>query len=119
IVHSGKLVSKVLGTSFNVSAYPKDKNIDIMVVSGKVAVNRNGIADESVELEKNEKVSFSKNKSVLIKTRITNTSEYLSWKNGKITFYHTPMTEVAKVLYRNFGLNISYENEKLAAKKIS
>ena len=40
IVHSGPLVTRVLGTAFNVEAYPDEKDVRISLVSGKIALQR-------------------------------------------------------------------------------
>lgn len=45
IIHSGKILTTVLGTSFNIKAYEEDKNVEISVATGKVKVelhNKNG-----------------------------------------------------------------------------
>jgi transmembrane sensor len=38
IVHTGNIKTQVLGTSFNVKAYPEDNFIKVDVVTGKVGV---------------------------------------------------------------------------------
>ncbi len=48
-VYANELVTKVLGTSFNVKAFPEDKNVEVKVRTGRVAV---AVA---------EKISYRKN----------------------------------------------------------
>ena len=38
LVHTGKLTTRVLGTTFNIRAYPGDKSIQITVTKGRVQV---------------------------------------------------------------------------------
>ena len=40
IIHTGEIITRVLGTSFNVRAYPENEDVQIAVVEGKVAVNK-------------------------------------------------------------------------------
>ncbi len=40
IVFSGPLVTRVLGTAFNIEAYPDEKDVRISLVSGKIALQR-------------------------------------------------------------------------------
>ncbi len=125
IVHSGTLKTKVLGTSFNVSAYPDNTEIEIAVLSGKVAVSRQNIVGsrqevkDRVELTKNEQVKYANQKDVLVKSEITSVSHYLAWRNGEMVFFHTPMKGVVKILQRNYGLKFQFETEALENVEIS
>jgi transmembrane sensor len=40
IVFSGPLITRVLGTAFNIEAYPDEKDVRISLVSGKIALQR-------------------------------------------------------------------------------
>jgi transmembrane sensor len=60
-IYSGKMTTKVLGTSFNIKAYPNMKRSEVSVISGKVTVYENEAKnkkDNGVILTPNLKVTF-------------------------------------------------------------
>ena len=42
VVHTGKIVTRVLGTAFNIKAYAAEKSIEVTVDHGKVQVLKDG-----------------------------------------------------------------------------
>lgn len=108
IVHAQDMQIRVLGTSFNISAYRDDIKKTIVLVEGKVKVERG--ETQLAELLPNEKIDVTENK-VLKET--VNTSEYISWKKGILEFNGTPMSEILKKIGRYY--NVQFE-ETTAAK---
>ena len=64
VVHAGNLSTTVLGTTFNVSAYPESKTIAVSLLEGKVRVtsNEKGTVDKTVVLEPKEQLLYDKEK---------------------------------------------------------
>ncbi len=69
IVYASELVTKVLGTSFTIRAYPKEKEVKVLVNSGKVSVYALNPAHEpttkdfeqpAVVLTKNQQILFNR-----------------------------------------------------------
>lgn len=108
IVHAQDMQIRVLGTSFNISAYRDDIKKTIVLVEGKVKVERG--ETQLAELLPNEKIDVTENK--VIKETV-NTSEYISWKKGILEFNGTPMSEILKKIGRYY--NVQFE-ETTAAK---
>jgi transmembrane sensor len=102
-VHSGKLVTRVLGTEFNISAYKEDPRIVVTVISGKVSVN------SSVYLEKNQQVIYD---SILVRNDHVTLNGITAWKNDDISFYSTPVPQGIRELERRFNVKIRVD-EKL------
>jgi len=71
-VHAHEIITKVLGTSFNVKAYPNDKQIQVSVKTGKVSVYQsNGIeAEQQANHKKLEGFVLSPNQEVIIKRQL-------------------------------------------------
>ena len=92
IVHAQDMQIRVLGTSFNISAYRDDIKKTIVLVEGKVKVERG--ETQLAELLPNEKIDVTENK-VLKET--VNTSEYISWKKGILEFNGTPCRNTQKI----------------------
>ena len=71
-----KQTVEVLGTEFNVDAYPGEKNIYTTLVSGKVKVDADGqtvILDPGMQSVVNDEKMY---------TRKVNVAEVISWRNG-------------------------------------
>jgi len=65
IVHTSAIDIKVLGTAFNVKAYPEDKNVETTLIRGEVLVLRKNEPESSaVKLKPNEKLLVSKEAAI-------------------------------------------------------
>ena len=115
IVVSDRIKVKAFGTSFNVMAYPDDKNIEVTLESGDVEVY--GTDDNGRDF------SFGKlipgKRGIVFKgTNIFQTSEvnvdgYISWKDGELVLRNEPMTEVVKKINRWYNVNIIIKDKSL------
>lgn len=106
---------KVLGTKFNISAYPEDNTTDIVLVEGSVKMQPLGFQDEnSLVLKPGYKGSFN-NLEKNIRTKQVNTSIYTSWIKGNIVFRNTPFSNIIKKLERHYNVTIINNNPRLSA----
>lgn len=105
VITSGKVRTRVLGTSFNIQAYPKDDHISVSVVSGKVEMSK---AAEKIVLEKGEKGLYNKQQGNLSQAVFSDPPS--AWVNGELNFFHMPLAEVAKVLERSYQVTIDISN---------
>ncbi|SFD47291.1 FecR family protein [Chitinophaga sp. CF118] len=98
IVESGPLLTTVLGTSFNVTAYKAMHNLSVGVVSGKVSVNANIlIKDQALIYDKQTNTST-------INSLDQNT---LEWQNGKLLLNDASFDEMVIMMQKNFGITIT------------
>ncbi len=72
IVRTSDVSIKVLGTKFNVSAYPNDKFIETTLISGKVTVNSNENPEIENVLNPGESLTFDKvnNKTLTLSRKL-------------------------------------------------
>lgn len=56
IIHTDRMEVKVLGTSFNVKAYPGDKTAEASLISGAVEIVFDGMENEKIRLAPNQKI---------------------------------------------------------------
>lgn len=115
IVNTQDLKATVLGTSFNVKAYPDEQAVQVIVASGKVAVQGKMQGDaggQKVLLLPNEMVSYHKQERKISKTS-GDFADLLAWKEGKLIFNKVQIREAIPALERWYGVEIVLENEKL------
>ncbi len=111
IVKTPQIDIRVLGTCFDVSAYPDDPLISSTLEEGSIALlDKNGKQLE--KLVPGEQAVFNSTSSSLQKERVK-TEEFTSWKSGKLIFRNAGIAEVAKKLEHRFGCTISISPELL------
>ena len=100
----------VLGTHFNVKAYPEDHLITTSLIEGKVLVENN----EKIKmyLEPNEEITLNVLTLEMQKKEV-NAKEKISWVKGYFSFDNTSLLEITKTLSRCYDVDISFENEKI------
>ena len=107
IVNAGKLKVEVLGTRFNVCAYPEDGEFFTTLEEGSVnAVNTaNG---QQVVLKPGEQVILNCENNGL-KYQKVNTDLYTSWKENLLRFDDAPFEEVIKKMERWYDIKITVD----------
>lgn len=120
-VYANEIVTKVLGTSFNVKAYPGDKEIMVTVKTGKVSVYKSGTAEanrqalsielEGMVLEPNEKAVFEKTKALLTKKdpEITRGPAESVIQKMSFEYDETPVEDIFKQLEEAYKINVVYD----------
>ena len=116
VVHAGPVQTQVLGTAFNIEAY-SDQKVQVAVVEGRVAVSASSNKNQSrqshrLTLKKNEWVTFQKNRGLQPK-HSGNIWEIIAWKDQVLVFNNKPLSEVAHMLERWYGVQIIIEDESL------
>jgi ferric-dicitrate binding protein FerR (iron transport regulator) len=123
LINAGGTQIKVLGTSFNVRAYPETETVEVIVETGKVQVTqKNGdLLDDTRELflTPGEKGTLFYKSNLLEKSKNTNIN-FLAWKTNDIIFKETPLNEVIQCLEKVYHIEIDLadpelENEVLTA----
>jgi len=114
LVKSNGQVVRVLGTVFNINAYPDEAQVMTTLVEGAVAVGSNtAVARASlafVTLKPGQQAAF---KGGHIQVITVDASDYVAWKDGRFVFYNEPLPLVIKKLERWY--DVSFEHQELAA----
>jgi transmembrane sensor len=115
IIHSGNMVTKVLGTSFNIKAYENDKAAEVTVVTGKVSVSLKEAAGEAKEviLKPNEKVTYMRALNTLVRYEERNAKRVKMIAQSELNFEDITFSEIAGTLSAAYGVAIRFENENL------
>ena len=115
IIHAGNAQIKVLGTSFNVSAYPRARLVEVIVETGKVQVsNKLNVTEQTDELilDPGDKGTLVYSSNVLLKT--TNQDlNFMAWKTHNLIFRATSLSEVIGNLEKVYKVNIRLGDPKL------
>ena len=102
---------RVLGTSFNVSAYQED--VVTTLVTGKVQLKK---GDEQVVLLPNQQAIWSDDK---FKVKQVDARNYVLWKEGVFYFEDVDLETILDDMARWYNVNIFYVNPTLKKMKFS
>lgn len=109
---TGETQTTVLGTAFNLRAYPGEQTVELTMERGKVEFTRIDQPEENVVLESEERAVFSKPQQEIRKLT-TSTDNAFSWKEHALYFNDTPLAEIIIDLERYFYVDIELSSEEL------
>jgi len=115
IVNTNKINVRVLGTEFNISSYPEDKNINTVLVEGAVNVYETSEIynkDEAVLLKPGYKANWDKEKNAFEVSQ-TNVETHLAWINGKLILQEVAFKAILKKLERQYNVKFINHNKAL------
>ncbi|MFC5411944.1 FecR family protein [Larkinella bovis] len=105
-IQTGKLKTTVVGTSFNINAYPENPDITVAVLTGKVkvATAATEITNNPDFLVPSDLYSYQKANETSRKEKI-NLTEVLAWKDNIIVLKNASYEEIKKKLERWYGVS--------------
>lgn len=119
IVSSDKMEIKVLGTKFNVSAYPEDEMINTVLVEGLVRLGSPGLPpDQSTFLEPGFKAEWDSAQKIIKKEKV-DTGQYTGWTEGKFIVREMEFKSILKKLERHYNISITNNNKALSNRAFS
>ncbi len=112
VIFTGQATTRVLGTSFNVRAYPTDETVAVTVSTGKVLLQDETDPTDKVDLTPGQTGVYLKaeEKVVAAPQPLTNAT---AWKERRLSFRDTPLEQVIPALENYFGRDISLANTAL------
>ena len=120
IVKTSSLDIKVLGTKFNVSAYPDDNVIQTVLKEGSVAIRKlnANLFENDIVLKPDQLASFNK-ESGESKIYNVDAAYYSIWTEGLLSFDEVDLSRIIKKVERYYNIHVSYENPLSGTIKIS
>ncbi|MEH0154363.1 FecR domain-containing protein [Limibacter armeniacum] len=106
---------KVLGTSFNIHSNPENREVEVYVTSGKVALiakEKTNAKQKQIELEKGDIGVFLADKKKFIK-ETPKTANKMAWKTKTFQFDATPLPFVLEDLSLAYDVSFVIENTDL------
>ncbi len=115
IIETDNASVEVLGTSFNVSAYPEAGLVEVNVKTGKVKLTQHTAGNsvpKSAILPAGERGWLNVTDGSLGHDTIVS-SNYYAWITKEIIFQRTPLAEVFSVLENTYHVKIKIENPEI------
>lgn len=105
VVKAGAVSVKVLGTHFDVQAYPEEKEVKATLLEGSVAVEA---GDQLAILRPGEQARIGERVAV----QNVDTDEVTAWKEGFMVFNNANIETIIRQISRYYNIRVVYRGEK-------
>ena len=103
----------VFGTSFNIRAYPEEKQSQTTLAEGSVRIYSPG---SSILLKPGEQAEVNALSGEMVKKEVE-VKTFTSWKDGRFVFEQEPLENIMRTLERWYDIRVIFRDE--GAKRIS
>lgn len=137
IIHTPAIDVKVLGTAFNVKAYPKDPTTETSLIHGSIEVTIKSRSNNKIILSPNEKLIVENNPAgnrensstgkpepvvsinPIKPNRTDSTINEIQWVQNRLVFDDEPLEDIARKMERWYNVTIEIKTNGLLNKRIS
>lgn len=105
-VHTGQITTTVLGTSFDLKAYADEKEISVILLTGKVSFSD---GKQQTIIVPNQRAIFRKTDHTILKQAYPDARNMLARRDGNLQYNNVPVSEIIADLRRNYNMNIVVE----------
>ena len=116
IVNTNDVNVKVLGTEFNLKAYPDEETISVTLVSGSLQVTN---SEETAMVIPWQKLLYEKENHSLTIENLTDLAPETEWTNGRLVFRNESLEELERKLERWFDVEIEFADEIVRSRRFS
>jgi transmembrane sensor len=109
VVNAGPTRTTVLGTHFNVKAYPDERSVSTTLLEGGIKISLAGderIGDERILRPGQQAVLDEATR--LLTVRDADTFQAIAWKNGLFDFDQTDIPAIMRQISRWYDVDVSY-----------
>lgn len=100
---------EVLGTAFNVNAYPDNTAIKTTLVNGKVKLSKDKRYSEAIYLLPGQQSTNTNNGKIQLAN--VDTAPFTAWKEGLFYFDETPLSDALQQIGRWYNVEVKYKGE--------
>lgn len=121
VVQTSDLNVEVLGTKFNISAYPADNTVETVLAEGKVKLTQSGGLfnfDREYILDINQLAVYNRTSSK-VQINQVDVLNYISWHEGYLNFESSDLSRIVKKLERYYNINIILDDPMLGIRSIT
>ena len=118
VVKADPVEVEVLGTHFNVEAYPGDAEVKTTLLEGSVAVNAPA-GNSRITLSPGECAIYNRADKTLQEEKTKENNTATGWRDGHFQFDYLPLQEIARELSNSFGTTIHIADSTLQNYRIT
>ena len=114
VVRTENMTTRVLGTEFNLKAYPKS-DAHVTLIKGSVEVHDKS-GKEAVRLKPGEDLHVQDGQGFCVSS--VDTEYYIQWQEGYFYFDNLPLIDVVRELGRCYNVNIEIRDNSLMSYRL-
>jgi len=115
-VKTTDITIEVLGTKFNLKAYPDEKAVSTTLVEGSVKI---ASKYQQQVMTPDQKLTFDKDSREMTVQKIADTSVETDWKDGRFVFRNETLAELKPRLERWFDVDIVFGDEHVKNRRFT
>jgi len=119
IVHAQEAVIQVVGTSFNIRAWPRNKKVTVAVASGKIVLHSAAKDPESKVVVSSGQLSILYDNGPPSLPQLVDISTYTGWIRREAFFEDIPLSEILNQLERWFDVRFMLKPESYAEERLT
>ena len=116
IIRTGKVSTTVLGTSFNIKAYPDRQHVIVSVSTGKVKVSYDNV--QLATLVKGQQVKVDRQLSTVEEKKIA-PADVAAWQKGNMSYDDEAFEDIIADLERLYNVKIRIDNDAIRSLRLS
>lgn len=110
VIHSGKVLTTVLGTAFNIKAYPDQSSVTVTVTRGKVKIEEEKSRKLLGILLPDQQIIYE---NEIAATKPVKAEETVAWLKKGMDFNSIPFGDIAKQIGEQYQIPIRFANPAL------
>lgn len=118
IVHTNGATAEDLGTAFDVRDYATDSAVQVVVVSGSVALHPERAGAPGTVLAHGQLGRVTR-RSQRTSMQTVDPSAYLAWRDGRLVFEDAPLSEVLAQLHRWYDVDFQLADSTVASRQLA
>ena len=115
-VKTADLDIEVLGTKFNVKAYPDENLVSTTLIEGSLDISS---SYENTQIKPDQRLVFNKESKKMALREISDTTADTEWKDGRLVFRNESLGELAPKLRRWFDVDIVFADEQAKQRRFT
>lgn len=115
-IKTSEIEVEVLGTEFNLKAYPNEKTISTTLIEGSLRIYS---SKQRTIIEPNQKLIYNTKTKRMALIELTDTSSEIDWKDGRLVFRNESLGELELKLERWFDVDIVLADEAVKTRKFT
>ncbi len=112
IVRTDHVNARVLGTKFNMCAYPADRVVETTIMEGRVALSLPGSGEPPIEVTVNDRATLIKGGSSFRLDHL-DAAVTARWMNGALVFREAWLGDIAGRLERYYNVSVKLADKQL------
>lgn len=116
IVKAADVEIKVLGTEFNVKAYPEEDIISTTLAEGKIEL---GVKNQKIMMEPKQRLDYDLLAREMTLYDLADITPDIEWKEGRLIFRNESLEELELKLERWFDVDIDFADENVKKRRFT